>query len=181
MFKTDFTHGCMLAVGGAKSGKSRFALDVCRGLNRKCIFLATAQALDLEMEERIKRHQAERGGEWLTIEEPINVVDRIRSLDSEDTAILLDCLTLWLNNLYMKYGEDQETIEQAIEGLIQQLSIIQGAIVVVSNEVGMGIVPDTPLSRRYRDNMGYMNQRIAHLARKVVTVMAGLPLVLKDD
>ena len=181
MFKSMFKSGCMLVLGGAKSGKSRFALNVCNGLQRKRIFLATAQALDQEMKERIKRHQKERGGEWVTVEEPINIVHQIRSMDSEDTVILLDCLTLWLNNLYMQYDEDQEFIRQAIEGLLDQLSIIRGAIVVVSNEVGMGIVPDNRLSRRYRDDAGTANQRIAHIAQKVVVVMAGIPLVLKDE
>ena len=181
IFKKIFESGCVLVLGGAKSGKSRCALDLCNGLQKKRIFLATAQALDPEMKERIKRHQEERGGEWITVEEPINIVHHIRSFDGEDTAILLDCLTLWLNNLYMQYDEDQESIEQAIEDLLRQLSIIRGAIVVVSNEVGMGIVPDNRLSRRYRDDAGSANQRIAHLARKVVTVMAGIPLVLKDD
>ena len=180
MFKTEFEQGCMLVLGGAKSGKSSFALNVCNSLNKKRIFLATAQALDQEMEERIRRHQAERGGGWRTIEEPFKVAKTISSLDSKDTVILLDCLTLWLNNLYMEHGEDQEAIDKAIEDLERQLADIRGAVVVVSNEVGMGIVPDNQLSRRYRDTAGYMNQRIARLAGKVVTVLAALPLVLKD-
>ncbi len=180
MFKKKFERGCLLVVGGAKSGKSSFSLNVCNSLDRERIFLATAQALDQEMEERIRRHQAERGSGWRAIEEPLKVAETIGSLDSEDTVILLDCLTLWLNNLYMEYGEDQEKIEKAIENLAQQLADIHGAVVVVSNEVGMGIVPDNQLSRTYRDTAGYMNQRIARLAVKVVAVLAGLPLVLKD-
>ena len=147
MFKKKFEQGCMLVLGGAKSGKSSFALNVCNSLDRERIFLATAQALDQEMEERIRRHQAERGSGWRTIEEPLKVAETIGSLDSKDTVILLDCLTLWLNNLYMEYGEDQETIDEAIEKLARQLADIRGAVVVVSNEVGMGIVPDNQLSR----------------------------------
>jgi len=180
MFKKKFERGCLLVVGGAKSGKSSFALNVCNSLGRERIFLATAQALDQEMEERIRRHQVERGSGWRTIEEPLKVAETIGSLDSKDTVILLDCLTLWLNNLYMEYGEDQEVVVEAIENLARQLTNIHGAVVVVSNEVGMGIVPDNQLSRTYRDTAGYMNQRIAHLAGKVVAVLAGLPLVLKD-
>lgn len=140
MFKTKFEKGCMLIVGGAKSGKSRLALDVCNSLNRKRIFLATAQALDREMEERIKRHQEERSGEWHTVEEPLNLVSMIRTLDAEDTAILIECLTLWLSNLYMKFGEDREPISQAMEELVDRLSRIRGVVVVVSNEVGMGTI-----------------------------------------
>ena len=181
MFHTTFKSGCMLVLGGAKSGKSRFALDLCNSLQKRRIFLATAQALDPEMKERIKRHQEERGGEWITVEEPINIVHQIRLFDREDTAILLDCLTLWLNNLYMQYDEDKESIGQAIDDLLGQLSIIRGIVVVVSNEVGMGIVPGDRLSRRYRDDAGSANQRIAQIARKVVAVMAGIPLVLKDE
>lgn len=176
-----FENGCMLVLGGARSGKSRFALDLCNGLQKKRIFLATAQALDPEMKERIKRHQEGRGGEWITVEEPVNIVQQIRSFDSEDTVILLDCLTLWLNNLYMQYDEDQQSFGKQIDNLLGQLSLIRGVIVIVSNEVGMGIVPGDRLSRRYRDDAGSANQRIAHLARKVVVVMAGIPLVLKDE
>ncbi len=171
----------MLILGGAKSGKSSFALNVCNSLDRERIFLATAQAFDQEMEERITHHQAERGSGWRTIEEPLKVAETIGSLDSKDTVILLDCLTLWLNNLYMEYGEDQETIDEAIENLARQLADIRGAVVVVSNEVGMGIVPDNQLSRTYRDTAGYINQRIARLSGKVVAVLAGIPLVLKDE
>jgi len=181
MFKTEFLQGCMFILGGAKSGKSSFALNVCNSLNKKRIFLATAQALDQEMEERIRRHQVERGSGWRTIEESLKVAETIGSMDSKDTVILLDCLTLWLNNLYMEHGEDQEAIDKAIEKLARQLADIRGAVVVVSNEVGMGIVPDNQLSRRYRDMAGYTNQRIAHLAGKVVVVLAGIPLVLKDE
>ena len=181
MFKKKFEQGCMLVLGGAKSGKSSFALNVCNSLNKKRIFLATAQALDQEMEDRIRRHQAERGSGWRTIEEPLKVAETIGSLDNEGTVILLDCVTLWLNNLYMEYGEDQETIDEAIEKLARQLTDIRGAVVVVSNEVGMGIVPDNQLSRTYRDTAGYMNQRIARLSVKVVVVLAGLPMVLKNE
>jgi adenosylcobinamide kinase/adenosylcobinamide-phosphate guanylyltransferase len=181
MFKKKFEQGCMLIVGGAKSGKSSFALNVCNSLDRERVFLATAQAFDQEMEERIRRHQAERGSGWLTVEEPLKVAETITAHDSEDTIILIDCLTLWLNNLYMEHGEDQEAIDEAVKNLARQLTDIHGAVVVVSNEVGMGIVPDNPLSRTYRDTAGYMNQRIARLSRKVVALLAGLPIVLKDE
>jgi adenosylcobinamide kinase/adenosylcobinamide-phosphate guanylyltransferase len=181
MFKNKFEQGCMLILGGAKSGKSSFALNVCNSLDRERIFLATAQAFDQEMEERIRRHQAERGSGWLTVEEPLKVAETITAHDSEDTIILLDCLTLWLNNLYMEHGEDQEAIDEAVKNLARQLTDIHGAVVVVSNEVGMGIVPDNPLSRTYRDTAGYMNQRIARLSGKVVALLAGLPILLKDE
>ncbi len=181
MFNTKFENGCMLVLGGAKSGKSSFALKICNDLNMKHIFLATAQAWDQEMEERIRRHQAERDDRWHTVEEPIDLAARIRELDNEDTVILIDCLTLWLNNLFMKHETDYESVYEAIEELAGQLSDIRGLIVAVSNEVGGGIVPENQLSRRFRDAAGFTNQQIASLARKVVVTFAGLPLVLKDE
>jgi adenosylcobinamide kinase/adenosylcobinamide-phosphate guanylyltransferase len=180
MVKNQFERGCMLVLGGAKSGKSRFAMDVCNALDRKRIFLATAQALDREMEERILRHRAERGSGWLTVEEPIEIASTIRTMDKPDTVILVDCLTLWLNNLFMKYGEEGEKIDTNIDDLVSQLSHVQGAVLVVSNEVGMGIVPENELSRKYRDTAGLLNQRVAGAATRVVAILAGQPLVLKD-
>ncbi len=180
MFKTKFEIGCMLVLGGAKSGKSSFALNLCNEMNLKRIFLATAQARDQEMEERIQRHQAERDDKWHTVEEPVDIVARIRELDSEDTVILIDCLTLWLNNLFMKHEKDHALIYQEIDGLAKQLNNIRGTVVAVSNEVGWGIVPDNAMSRKYRDIAGFTNQRIASLSRKVVITFAGLPMVLKD-
>jgi adenosylcobinamide kinase/adenosylcobinamide-phosphate guanylyltransferase len=169
----------MLVLGGAKSGKSRFALDICNAFDRKRIFLATAQALDQEMDERIRRHRAERGSEWLTVEEPIEIASTIHAMDKPDTVIVVDCLTLWLNNLFMKYEEDAREIDRNIDDLVEQLSNLRGAVVVVSNEVGMGIVPDNELSRRYRDTAGLLNQRIAGVADQVIAVLAGQPLVIK--
>ena len=181
MFKSNFEKGCMLVLGGAKSGKSSFALKICNDLNRKHVFLATAQAFDQEMKDRIRCHQAERGGRWTTVEEPLDLVARIRELDTDDTVILIDCLTLWLNNLFMKYETDHDAVYQAIEELADLLPDMRGAVVMVSNEVGAGIVPENPLSRRFRDTAGIVNQRMALLARKVVVTFAGLPMVLKDE
>jgi adenosylcobinamide kinase/adenosylcobinamide-phosphate guanylyltransferase len=181
LFQTPFHKGCLLVVGGAKSGKSRFALEVCKASPGKRIFLATAQALDGEMEERISRHRAERGKAWRTVEEPLDIARSIAALDNEKTTILVDCITLWMNNLYMAFGNDRESISQTVEVFLKQLSGIRGRMVVVSNEIGMGIVPGDPVSRRYRDDVGLLNQRIAAIARKVVTVIAGIPLVLKDE
>jgi adenosylcobinamide kinase/adenosylcobinamide-phosphate guanylyltransferase len=172
--------GCLLVLGGAKSGKSTFALQFCNRLNRKRIFMATAEALDPEMAERIARHRAERGRGWHTREVPLEVPSAIGEVDGPDTVVLLDCLTLWLSNLFMKPGNTEAAVGRAVDELIHQLGRVQGVVVVVSNEVGMGIVPGDPLSRTYRDTVGSTNQRIASMARKVVAVVAGLPQVLKD-
>ncbi len=181
MFKKKFERGCMLVLGGARSGKSAFALEACNMFRRKRVFLATAEALDEEMKERIGRHRTERGAEWLSVEEPLNVAGAIEEEDGQDRVILLDCLTLWLNNLYMKYGGKEEIIEGEIAKLIETLSHVDGVVVAVSNETGMGIVPKDPLSRMYRDTLGSMNRRVAEVAEKVVVLIAGLPLVLKDQ
>lgn len=181
MFKKDFDKGCMLVVGGAKSGKSSFALRICNALNKKRIFLATAQAKDNEMEKRIRHHQQERGSGWQTQEEPLRIIKAIQDQAGQDSVVLIDCITLWVNNLYMEYGDDRRSIEIEMERLVDQLSETNGTVVLVSNDVGSGIVPDNPLARIYRDDMGILNQRIARIARKVVTLIAGLPMVLKDE
>ncbi len=181
MFKTKFEKGCMLVLGGAKSGKSSFALEICDGMDKKHIFLATAQAWDQEMVERIQRHQEERDDKWRTVEEPVDIDAKLNEFDNEETVILIDCLTLWLNNLFMKFEKDYDRIYQGIDELAGRLLNIRGAVVLVSNEVGTGIVPENPLSRRYRDAAGFANQRIASVARKVVVTFAGLPMVLKDE
>ncbi len=181
MFKKSLDKGVVLVMGGAKSGKSRISLDICNEIARKKIFIATAQALDNEMKERIRRHKEERGGDWGTIEEPIEIVDKMSKFDSEETVILLDCLTLWISNLFMKYGESRQPINEFVDKFVEQLAKAKGVIVVVSNEVGMGIVPDNDLARVYRDVAGSLNQEIVRTARKVVMVIAGIPLVLKDE
>jgi adenosyl cobinamide kinase/adenosyl cobinamide phosphate guanylyltransferase len=181
MFKTRPDKGCVLVIGGAKSGKSRISLDICNGLAKKKVFIATAQALDDEMKERIERHRKERGGDWITVEEPVRIVDSIREVDRTDKVILVDCLTLWINNLFMKHDNSLQPVHQAMDELVEELTNIKGVIILVSNEVGMGIVPENGVARVYRDMAGSLNQRIAGKARKVVTVMAGIPLVLKDE
>jgi adenosylcobinamide kinase / adenosylcobinamide-phosphate guanylyltransferase len=180
MFKTEFKNGCMLVLGGVRSGKSSLALDMCNKMEGKRYFLATAQAFDDEMQYRIKRHQEERGGEWTTVEETIDIARKIMELDSDKTIILVDCLTLWLSNLYMKYESNVDMVYEEIDKLVQSLSDIKGRVVLVSNEVGMGIVPENKLARMYRDASGTMNRKIAGAARKVVITFTGIPLVLKE-
>ena len=180
MFKKELKKGCLLIIGGAKSGKSRISLDICNALGKKKIFLATAQAFDEEMRDRIDRHRRERGKDWTTIEEPMEILKKIKESDTEDSVILVDCLTLWINNLFMKYGDSPQPVQKSIEELIQGLGQIKGVVILVSNEVGMGIVPENDLARVYRDMAGSLNQRIAALAKKVVAVIAGIPVVIKD-
>jgi adenosylcobinamide kinase / adenosylcobinamide-phosphate guanylyltransferase len=181
LFNTKLYNGSILILGGAKSGKSTLALNLCEGMDLKRIFIATAEAKDKEMEERIKRHKAERGEKWYTVEEPLNVVARIKEMDNSDTVILVDCLTLWLSNLFMKYADNADKIFTEIRQLAEGLKDLKGTVVLVSNEVGMGIVPDNKLARDFRDAAGYMNQRIAAVSKKAVIIFAGIPAVLKDE
>src|SRR5579862_6675395 len=166
-----------LILGGARSGKSRFAEELVANTGQPALYLATAEARDDEMRERIAMHQARRGAVWTTLEEPIEIVNRLLALDDQPKPILIDCLTLWLSNLL---GAERD-IGYEIERLLAALPQVTAPIVMVANEVGLGIVPENALARRFRDHAGRLNQRIAAAAERVVFMAAGLPLVLKDD
>ena len=158
-----------LVLGGARSGKSSFAESLCRA--PRC-YIATAQAFDDEMTHRIFKHRQDRGADWTTLEAPL---DLIGALGSGQGDVLLDCLTLWLTNLVMAERE----VEPEIEKLLQQLTHMPNKVVIVSNELGLGLVPEHGLSRRFRDLHGVMNQRVAAMADCVVFMVAGIPQVIK--
>lgn len=169
-----------LVLGGARSGKSHFAEEEAeRWLAQhpagERIYIATAQVFDNEMSDRVEQHKAQRGDNWRTIEEPLNLVDVLAAQMNNEKFILVDCLTLWLTNLLVN---DSNT-DEAIGALCDLLMDAKAEIVLVSNEVGLGIVPDNKLARKFRDIQGLANQRIAQSARRVVLITAGLPLVLK--
>ncbi|WP_374579270.1 bifunctional adenosylcobinamide kinase/adenosylcobinamide-phosphate guanylyltransferase [Phenylobacterium sp.] len=164
-----------LVIGGARSGKTRYALEqaLAPGAARR-VMIATAQALDEEMAQRIARHRAERGEAWATVEAPLDLADAVRRLEAGEAAVV-DCLTLWLSNLML----GDLDVAAAVAETAQALAASPAGIVVVTNEVGQGIVPDNALARRFRDEAGWMNQAMAAAADRVVLVSAGLPLVLK--
>ena len=164
----------LLVLGGARSGKSRFAEDLLAGHAGRRIYLATAEPGDAEMQSRIAKHRQRRGASWQTIEAPLDVAGVIAA--AEGRAVLLDCLTLWLANL-MAAGRD---IEAATGELAEALSGARAPVVLVSNEVGLGIVPDNALARAFRDHAGRLNQELAARADRVFFLAAGLPLTLKD-
>ena len=166
----------VLVLGGQRSGKSRYAEALVAASGRRLVYLATATPGDSEMQERIAAHRARRGeGRWHTIEEPLDLAGALWRAARVDTAVLVDCLTLWLTNLM---GAERD-VEQETGRLTATLAKIAGPVVIVSNEVGSGIIPANALARRYADELGTMNQRVAEAVDRVMLVAAGMPLVLK--
>jgi adenosylcobinamide kinase / adenosylcobinamide-phosphate guanylyltransferase len=169
------TNAVTLILGGARSGKSQYAEKLVALSGLTPFYVATAAALDDEMGERIVHHRDRRGGEWVTIEEQFALAETIAREARPDRILLVDCLTLWLSNL--TFAEREIPAEQA--RLVAQLGDCPGPVILVSNEIGMGLVPETALGRRFRDAQGRLNQGVAEVATRVVFVAAGLPLVLK--
>lgn len=163
-------------IGGARSGKSAFALKLADGMEGTKTYIATAQAYDAEMQERIRNHKDERGQEWHTFEEPLEVSATIKNAGSG--VALVDCVTLWLTNLMGAELKDSEIISKAA-GLASVCRQSEANIVIVSNEVGQGIVPDNPMARRFRDLSGKVNQLLAQGADEVYFVAAGIALKMK--
>jgi adenosylcobinamide kinase/adenosylcobinamide-phosphate guanylyltransferase len=162
-------------LGGARSGKSRRALQLAESLNTQRVFVATAEPLDDEMKARILRHKSERSLEWDTIEAPLELVEALSHNDLSDKVCVVDCLTLWLSNL-MHHDRD---VDLETERLCAHLNEHTGSIILVSNEVGLGLVPETLLGRAFRDAQGRLNQRVADVCDTVEFVAAGLPIKLK--
>lgn len=165
-----------LVVGGARSGKSGLAERLVRSSSRPRHYIATAQAWDDEMRIRIAQHQTDRGDDWTTHEAPRDLAPVLASIPA-DAVVLIDCATLWLTNHLLAEAE----LETEIVNLLASLADCPAPVVVVSNEVGWGIVPENALARAFRDHQGRLNQRLAAQAGLVVGVMAGLPMVLKGS
>lgn len=166
-----------LITGGARSGKSKYALDLALQYPNPA-FIATAQPTDQEMEARIKAHQEERAGQFVTIEAPLDLDTAIAHLPEGTGVVVVDCLTLWLNNLLFKFGEQGH--DSSVEALLDRLKNLSCPVIFVTNELGMGLVPEHPLSRAFRDMAGRLNQQIAGVADEVVLMVCGLPLPVKS-
>jgi len=173
----NFSQGTALILGGARSGKSKFAEGVARSSGRRKIYLATAQTLDDEMRQRVDHHRKQRGNDWELIEEPLEIAELIAKHASGDTCILVDCLTLWLTNLMMA----DKNIDAAFEELVSTLKQLpkQASVLLVSNEVGQGIVPMEAMAREFRDHAGRLHQDIAAVVPNVWFITAGLPQKIK--
>jgi adenosylcobinamide kinase/adenosylcobinamide-phosphate guanylyltransferase len=165
----------VLVLGGARSGKSRCALDLAESSGLRRIFVATAQVRDGEMRERIARHRAERSAEWVVQEEPLRLAEALAEMTSAEVVVLVDCLTLWLSNILLA-GHDPDDAFAALSRVVAEA---RGPLVLVSNEVGQGIVPTTPLGRSFRDAQGRLNQVTAAACDAVVLVTAGCPTLVK--
>lgn len=164
-----------LVLGGARSGKSRHAEALARDHRGRRIYLATAEIIDEEMRQRIALHRAQRAPGWETLEVPLELAEALGAVDHPKSFTLVECITVWINNL-MYHGKD---VAGEVKRLCELLPTLKGRVVLVSNEVGLGIVPDNPLARAFRDEAGRANQALATVADEVVFVAAGLPLALK--
>ena len=174
----------ILITGGARSGKSSFSLSLGKDIFNEKIFIATAVLIDEEMKDRIKKHKEGREKEFTTIEEPYKLQETIRTLDySKDLFIILDCITVWLGNLYHKYNSNEQTIEKEVSAFISILKEYKvhgnGSLIIITNELGSGIIPENRMARDFRDKAGRLNQALAKIADKVYLCVSGIPVKIK--
>jgi len=169
-----------LVLGGCKSGKSRYALGLADQYENRRLFLATCVPHDEEMKRRVALHQQERSDTWRTIEVPLDLSESIAAHGNEGNVLLVDCLTLWITNLLMT-SEDETHVQQQVDRLADVLELVSCPVVLVSNEVGEGIVPENRLARLFRDIAGITNQKIAAVSNRVVWMVAGIPVTIKED
>jgi adenosylcobinamide kinase/adenosylcobinamide-phosphate guanylyltransferase len=167
----------ILIIGGARSGKSRYAEQRALEMGDRPLYLATAEAKDEEMARRIAQHQKRRGTQWRTIEEPLELAEALLAQRGKIDCALVDCLTLWISNLLIRH--DEKYASEKVEELIEKLPQSDFHLVFVTNEVGWGIVPDNPLARKFRDLAGWTNQQMANAVNEVILMVAGMPMILK--
>ncbi len=180
-------------LGGARSGKSSFALKEASKISGKKAYIATAEALDSEMKDRIEKHRKDRENKWDTYEEPIKISEIIKDIKDKYSVIIIDCLTLWLSNVMLQSKQPENAINEFLQVLgslsrsssstrLNGLNGFSGLnLFIVSNEVGMGIVPDNEMAREFRDLAGFLNQKIAEITDEVYLVTAGIPIKIKNS
>ena len=167
--------GATLVLGGARSGKSAFAESLVREHGVQPVYVATAEFVDDEMRDRIETHRTRRGNTWRTVEAPIDLARAIRRESTPRACLLVDCMTVWLGNLV----HHRRKVDAATQALLEALAAAPGPVVLVANEVGLGIVPDNAAARAFRDRAGRLNQAVARMAGSVYFVAAGIPMTLK--
>lgn len=174
-----------LILGGARSGKSSYAQSIAEETGKSVTFIATAQALDEEMSERIQNHRSERPANWVTLEVPLNIASHVQRIKSE--VVILDCITLLISNLLMQFVKDdlvdeasfKPAVQKEVEELIVEIHQRKLDWIIISNELGLGLVPPYQMGRVYRDWLGWANQRLAREADTVIFMVAGIPTVIK--
>ncbi|MCK4082050.1 bifunctional adenosylcobinamide kinase/adenosylcobinamide-phosphate guanylyltransferase [Acinetobacter radioresistens] len=168
-----------LILGGARSGKSRLAEKIALESGLNVIYIATAQPLDEEMQERILHHQESRPREWQVIEEPLYLSEKLQEIDAQNQLILIDCVTLWMSNLLLQDASELQMSQ--CQKLLTILPNLKSEIILVSNETGLGVVPMGNISRKFIDESGRLHQQIGQIAQKVVFCVAGFPIILKEE
>lgn len=169
----------LLITGGVRSGKSRHALELAQTRGPRKAFIATAEALDQDMSDRIQAHRVERGDDFVTIEEPIYLSQAIASLAGKVDVILIDCLTLWTSNLIHHFASFPEFKEREIAALIETIKSRSTDLIFVTNETGLGVMPDNRLARQFADELGRLNQRLAAVCDEVIFMISGIPQKVK--
>jgi adenosylcobinamide kinase/adenosylcobinamide-phosphate guanylyltransferase len=172
------TSDIILITGGTRSGKSQYAEQRIREMGGRSIYVATAEANDEEMAQRIAEHRKRRANQWRTIEEPLELTQVLLAERGRTDCALVDCLTLWISNLLLRH--DHKYASEKVDELIEKLPELDFHLVFVTNEVGWGIVPDNSLARKFRDLAGWTNQRIAQAANEVILMVAGVPMTAKS-
>lgn len=169
----------IFVIGGCRSGKSRHALELAEQMpGTRKVFVATCVPRDEEMHQRVSRHRQERSSSWITLEVPVRLADTISQKSGECDLMLIDCLTLWMSNLLLE-TEDFEAIDGHVTALTRALAVARCPVILVSNEVGTGIVPENRLARLFRDATGFSNQKVAGCADEVIWMVAGIPVKIK--
>ena len=169
----------LLITGGVRSGKSQYAEQRAGQLGARQLYVATAEAKDEEMAQRIAEHRKRRGNQWLTIEEPLELTETLLDQRGKTDCALVDCLTLWISNLLIR--SDETYVKEKVEHLLEILPLLDFHLVFVTNEIGWGIVPNNALARKFRDVLGWTNQRIAQAADEIVLMVAGVPIIIKKS
>jgi adenosylcobinamide kinase/adenosylcobinamide-phosphate guanylyltransferase len=168
----------LFVIGGIRSGKSRFALKLGEKMGHRKVFIATGQAQDSEMDRRIRRHRATRSKTWVTYEEPIALPAVLEKVNGQCDVIVVDCLSLWLSNLlHLEFGDKE--LSTRIKGFIKSLKSLTTPVILISNEVGLGVIPANPLARKFCDLAGMLHQQVAKAAHQVYFVTSGIPRELK--